>query len=93
MTSTERLDALEAAEHTRRVDLLKEAAARANWHDPDLAPHAIDPATIQTRQAAAAAVHTYSAQKSYLIQQPLTQQDLERQWGAEILAGLERGGR
>ena len=93
MSDSGRLDALEQAEHDRRVELLKEAAARANWHDPTDAARLIDPASVRTPQGAAAAVKTFSAQNSYLVAQPLTQQELERQWGAEILAGLDRGGR
>jgi len=71
--------------------MVTEAAQRAGWHDPSLAAQTLDLSAIATPQAAA--VKSYSAQNSWLVQQPLSQEALERQWGAEILAGLERGGR
>jgi hypothetical protein len=88
-----RLDALEQGEAERRAGLVIEAAQRAGWHDPAAAAKAIDLSTIATPQAAVAAVRTYSAANSYMVKPALTQQDMERQWGQELLDGLERGGR
>ena len=78
--SDDRLEALEQGEQARRAEMVTEAAQRAGWHDPSLAPRLLDLATIASPQAAGAAVRTYSAQNSYMVQQPLTQQGLERQW-------------
>jgi hypothetical protein len=93
MSEMDRLEALEQGEQARRAAMVTEAAERSGWHDPGLAAKVLDLAGIATPQGAAAAVKTYSAQNSYMVQQPLSQEALERQWGAEILAGLERGGR
>jgi hypothetical protein len=89
----DRLHALEQGELERRAGLVTEAAARANWHDPAAAAKTIDLTTIATPQAAVAAVRSYSAANSYMVKPTLTQQDLERQWGQELLDGLTRGGR
>jgi hypothetical protein len=92
-STDDRLESLEQGEQARRAEMVTEAAQRAGWHDPDAAAKVLDLSAIAIPQGAAAAVKSYSAQSSYMVQQPLTQQDSERQWGAEILAGLERGGR
>jgi hypothetical protein len=93
MSNDDRLEALEQADLAQRAEMVTEAAQYAGWHDPSLAAKALDLAAIQTPQGAAAAVRAYSAQNSWLVREPVTQESLERQWGAEILAGLERGGR
>ena len=93
MSDDDRLEALEQGEQARRAEMVTEAAQRAGWHDPSLAAKALDLAGIETPQGAAAAVRSYSAENSWLVREPVTQESLERQWGAEILAGLERGGR
>lgn len=93
MSEADRLAALEQGEQARRAEMVTEAAQRAGWHDPSLAAQTLDLSAIATPQGAVAAVKSYSAQNSWLVQQPLSQEALERQWGAEILAGLERGGR
>jgi hypothetical protein len=93
MSEADRLEALEQGEQARRAAMVTEAAQRASWHDPSLAAKTLDLSMIHTPQGAAAAIKSYSAQNSYMVQQPMTQEALERRWGAEILAGLERGGR
>jgi hypothetical protein len=93
MTDNDRIDQLEQGEAERRAGLVIEAAQRANWHDPAAAAKALDLTTIATPQAAVAAVRAYSAANSYMIKPELTQEDMERQWGQELLDGLLRGGR
>jgi hypothetical protein len=91
--SDERIAALEQAEQTRRAAMVTEAAQHAGWRDASIAAKVIDVASITTPQRAAAAVKSYSAQNSWLVREPITQESLERQWGAEILRGLDQGGR
>jgi hypothetical protein len=93
MSDTTRIDQLEQADTERRAALVREAATRAGWHNAELAAKAIDLTTIQTPQGAAAAVRTYAAENSWVVQGAVTRESLERQWGQELLDGLERGGR
>jgi hypothetical protein len=88
--SDQRLDALEQRSTQQGSAWLEAAAQQQGWHDPSVAAKYVDPATIATPIDANRVVGELSRSQPFLVRQ---QQTDEQRWGAEILAGLERGGR